>query len=277
LRLRTIAIIVVGNASVAGAQQDPGAAPAATDAPVAAEAPVAAAAPTAAEVPAAADGSAAVDAEPEAGAEVAATEEVELPRLFVVDLRAESGVDPSHVRLLNEIMLGEVQRIERFEVFGEADLKSMVEMEQSKQLMGCESDVSCLAEIGGALGADLSLSGAIGALGDLYVLSLKIISNRQTRVVGRWSETVEGEPSVMVESIKGGVAEVVAGALGLDPNVLRATPKVEEPTPIYKTWWLWTVVGVVAAGTGAAIAVGVATGGSSSPSTVIVNATLPLP
>ena len=32
------------------------------------------------------------------------------------------------------------------------------------------------------------------------------------------------------------------------PVVAQAAPRAERPTPVYKKWWLWTIVGVVAAG-----------------------------
>jgi tetratricopeptide (TPR) repeat protein len=39
------------------------------------------------------------------------------------------------------------------------------------------------------------------------------------------------------------------------PALVTAAPTPEKRTPIYKRWWLWTAVGVVAAGVGTALAV----------------------
>jgi tetratricopeptide (TPR) repeat protein len=52
------------------------------------------------------------------------------------------------------------------------------------------------------------------------------------------------------------VAKPEAAAASPAAVTLRKAPPPER-TPVYKKWWLWTVVGVVAAGAAAGIAVGV--------------------
>lgn len=238
------------------------------------------------------------------GAGVAGAQDSEKPRLFVLDLKAEAGVTESQARMLNELMLAELQRTGKFEIFGQADMASMFEVGKTRDLVGCD-DIACVAELGGAVGADLTLVGSVGALGSLFVVSLKVINTREVKVVGRWSDTVSGEPAVLVAKIKAGVTAVFASVKEAQPKPTPApvaaapvatpapaaaapTPKPtpppastppdappsaiepppahvtappeaeEEGTPVYKSWWLWTAVGVVVAG-GVAAAVIVAT------------------
>ncbi len=47
-----------------------------------------------------------------------------------------------------------------------ADLNAMLQAEAAKDLLDCD-DVSCAAEIGGAVGADRILAGSIGRIGNL--------------------------------------------------------------------------------------------------------------
>jgi len=53
---------------------------------------------------------------------------------------------------------------------------------------------------------------------------------------------------------------------------MQAAPQVEASTPVYKTWWLWTIVGVVVVG-GAAAATAVVL--TSKPKAVLPSGSLP--
>jgi len=51
----------------------------------------------------------------------------------------------------------------------------------------------------------------------------------------------------------------------LEVPVEPPPPVVEKATPLYKRWWFWTAIGVIAAGGAAAIAVGVTSQTPSCP------------
>jgi hypothetical protein len=55
------------------------------------------------------------------------------------------------------------------------------------------------------------------------------------------------------------------------PTNLQLTATPIRPTPAYKRWWVWTLVGVAAAGAAAGIAVGVTQGGRSETSLGVVH------
>ena len=99
----------------------------------------------------------------------------ELPRAVVMNFAVEKGIDESTVRLLNDVMLSEFQNTGKFHVFGEQDIVSIMDLERTKiQTKGCADD-ACLAEIGGALGAQYLASSRVGKLGEKFVLNLKMI------------------------------------------------------------------------------------------------------
>ncbi len=57
------------------------------------------------------------------------------------------------------------------------------------------------------------------------------------------------------------------------PLTATAPPPPPEKTPVYKKWWLWTAVGVVAVGVGVGLGVGLGTSSSGSlPSTTFGSA-----
>ncbi len=76
------------------------------------------------------------------------------------------------------------------------DIRAMLEQESQKQLLGC-SEESCLAEIGGALGADILISSRISKLGDGFGVSMSAVEPKTARAIGHVTETWRG-PSIML-------------------------------------------------------------------------------
>lgn len=158
-------------------------------------------------------------------------------KIAVLDLEATEGVLPAVRRTLDELVLTEAQRSGRLQVLGMSDLRAVLGLERQRQLLGCESG-ECLTELGGQLGVDRLLAGALGKVGDLYYLNLKLIRTSTATVEGRVSREIRGGEAELVEAVRSGVREL------LDPLV--------SSPPLYARWWFWTALGVVAVGSSAA-------------------------
>ncbi|NOZ87187.1 MAG: hypothetical protein GXP49_13140 [Deltaproteobacteria bacterium] len=127
-------------------------------------------------------------------------------KIVVMDLRSERGLDQGLTKLLNELILTEFQKTGRYEVFGERDIVSMMNFEDTKiKMTGC-SDDSCLAEIGGALGVDIIVASNIGKIGDNYLLNMKMLDVKRARVRKRVSEIVKAEENALIHAIRKAVA-----------------------------------------------------------------------
>ena len=153
------------------------------------------------------------------------------PRLFVPDLRAERGIDEGLVRLLGEHMLTEFARSGRLSVIGSSDVKRLIEHERDEYVLGCRDDV-CLAEFGGALGADLLAVSSLGRLGErAYLLNVKLIDVDTMAVLRRWSREVKGDEDDLTDALAEGVDAV---------SDLTASGVVRrEISP-----WAWVTTGV---------------------------------
>ncbi len=68
----------------------------------------------------------------------------------------------------------------------------MLSLEAKQQALGCKDDV-CDARVGDALGAELVASASIGRLGEVTVLSLKLIDAHAVTVLGRAEEQVQSD------------------------------------------------------------------------------------
>jgi hypothetical protein len=130
----------------------------------------------------------------------ARAEHPHIKRLVVLDMNA-TGVDPTLARNLSEVMLGSIREgAPQAVIVGQGEINSMLRLEKQKDIMGCD-EMSCLAEIGGALGADHLMTASVGRVGTLYIVNLRLINTKQARVLRHLSERVKGEAEQLVEAV----------------------------------------------------------------------------
>lgn len=106
---------------------------------------------------------------------------------LVVPTLGTTAVDPKVAPVLTELVLEALLTRHRLPALGPSDLKDMLDVEQQRQLLGCE-DSRCLSELAGALGAARLVSGLVGRLGELYVVSLKLVDLSSAQVLARASK-----------------------------------------------------------------------------------------
>lgn len=110
--------------------------------------------------------------------------------LLIMNFTIKGDVDPGIASTVNDILASSMVRTGRFKVMTGDDIQSLMALEAGKQATGCESE-SCLAEIAGALGAELVVTGRVGRLGSLYVVKLSLIEPASASTLGL--ETLEAE------------------------------------------------------------------------------------
>lgn len=150
---------------------------------------------------------------------------------LVVPTLSTTGVDEKVAPVLTELVLEALLTRHRLPALGPSDLKDMLNAEQQRQLLGCE-DSRCLSELAGALGAARLVSGLVGRLGELYVVSLKLVDLSSAQVLSRASKRfarLEDAPEVM-----GPLVDALVGAkpqLKVDGRqLISARKKAEETT-----------------------------------------------
>ncbi len=98
---------------------------------------------------------------------------------------------------LTQLLSIELRKTDRLDVISRREVQAMLSFEVQKQTLACQEDFECLAEIGGALGADFLVMGGIGRLEETFVLHLKLIDAANSKVLSRVSETFRGpEPEL---------------------------------------------------------------------------------
>lgn len=137
-------------------------------------------------------------------------------RTFVAPLQTGPGADEATVRLIEERLLISAKRLAGFDVVGARDVKAMLDLEQDKQQLGVCDDVSCLAEIAGALDAPQLVTGQLGRVGNTWILTLTRTDRGSMQALARVSRESQGEsPEGLLPQLDGQIDEL----FGVAPEV----------------------------------------------------------
>jgi len=105
-------------------------------------------------------------------------------RLAMPDVKVSGELPPRQLAVLESSLLAEVRKLEGVSAIGMGEIREMLSFEYQRQMMGCQADEACLAEIGGALGTDELVQASVIIEGQTANLSLKRINMRTARVAG---------------------------------------------------------------------------------------------
>ncbi len=95
-------------------------------------------------------------------------------RIVVMPVQADSSIRTQMGETLDEFVMTQVYESSGLEVFGSADIAAVMELDSQKNMLGCD-DTSCLAEIAGALGAELLFVMSVGDAGARWAVNAKLI------------------------------------------------------------------------------------------------------
>src|SRR5687767_15022733 len=82
-----------------------------------------------------------------------------------VYLLSPEAPDPTLAKTLLEAMAAELGKQQAYRVITDEDVKSVLQVDQTKQLMGCAADRECAAKIQEQTKADLLLATSVGRVG----------------------------------------------------------------------------------------------------------------
>lgn len=144
-----------------------------------------------------------------------------------------------------------------FQVLSAADLSAMIGVERQKQLLGCNEETNCLAEIGAALNAKGVVLGSVGRLGQTRLLNVKVIASGTAQALVVCSGKADSDEGLLVEAER--CADTIAAALR--PTPVDAKPIAEAPAsgvseaPAQTPRRSWALAPIIVGGLGAALGV----------------------
>ncbi len=151
-------------------------------------------------------------------------------KIAVLELSAR-GVEADTARSLTDVVAREVDRSGLFATLSAEDIRGMLRHLEHRQSLGC-TDEACLAELGGALGVELVLSGSVGRVGETWVVSLTLLDVRRAAVVSREERTARGAADALLEEARGAARALLRPLLAAAEGVLRLEC-AEEGAEVY--------------------------------------------
>jgi len=122
-------------------------------------------------------------------------------KLAVMPLKP-SGVDKSASDTLSQILNSQLNQIDGIKVISQDDLKAIIEKTRTDITFKCENSIQCLTDIGASFGASLLVTGSVGKIKDMYVITVKLIDVREGEILSRIVESFEGKENQLKHAIK---------------------------------------------------------------------------
>src|SRR5512138_2024399 len=113
------------------------------------------------------------------------------PKLAVLQVAAGEGVPASTAAAITEAVVAEVRKQSRAEVITQREIASILSLENQKAMLGCQTD-ACMAELGGALGADRLVAGDLAKPGESFLLHLRVVDVKKVRVAAQADRRLRG-------------------------------------------------------------------------------------
>jgi hypothetical protein len=154
----------------------------------------------------------------------------ELPRVLLMDLK-NNGLDENLVKTINSLLTVNMTTYSQFNVMSGNDVKQLVALEMEKQNIGCTDDGSCLAEIAGAMGANLVIFGDAGKIGNVMLINLSLFNAEEGRSMSRVSiqaVNLDQIPEKMGPTLDKLMAPIIGKQ---ETTAVIATPAPAAPTP----------------------------------------------
>lgn len=114
---------------------------------------------------------------------------------------AQQGVDERVARIMDTLLAQEVHSQGRFQVLGLNELNAVLGLEKMKEAIGC-NDITCAAEIGGALGVRFIVSGVLGRLGSRLMINLMYIDTEKLAVLKRVTHYVKHDEDLFPGALR---------------------------------------------------------------------------
>jgi len=146
--------------------------------------------------------------------------------VVVLPLAPLGEVKPAAAGIFTEALAGELRRRSGVSVLTDSDVAALLGNEKRRALLtGC-SDAGCLAELGGALGADRVIHGSVGRVGTSLVVNLSSLDPKRSRSAASVSERLRGgDDEAFLDALPAMVDRLLAEA----PDLPRPTGKPPMP------------------------------------------------
>ncbi|MEL7305786.1 MAG: hypothetical protein AAGJ56_08140 [Myxococcota bacterium] len=138
-----------------------------------------------------------------------------------------STVPEIKLKILNNILVNEVANTVDARVVSPADIAAVLGFEETKEAMGCD-DLSCAAEVAGALGVEELLVARADVLGDQLILTGTWMDARSADALARRTVTIQNDENLYQDGVHR-LVERVFGPSSRSPSESPAVGTSAQP------------------------------------------------
>jgi hypothetical protein len=148
-------------------------------------------------------------------------------RIAVLPIVPGEGVSDKTAAALTEALAGEVRRRSGAEVITQREINTVLSLERQKAMMGCSSE-ACMAELGGALGAERLLNGDVARVGESLLVHLRLVEVAKVKVAAQSDRRFrKGTLDDVLDALPAMVGELFEGTP--KPPPAQAQAQAEPP------------------------------------------------
>jgi hypothetical protein len=149
--------------------------------------------------------------------------------VVLLPLAPLGDVKQATVGIFTEALAGELRRRPGVSVLTDSDVAALLGVERRKAMVAGCSDAGCLAELGGALGADRVIHGSVGRVGGSLVVNLSSLNPKRSRSAASVSERLKGsDDEAFLDALPAMADRLLAEA----PDLPRPSGKPPMPPPL---------------------------------------------
>ncbi|MBI5508373.1 MAG: PEGA domain-containing protein [Deltaproteobacteria bacterium] len=140
---------------------------------------------------------------PESQAAPAPTKATVKTKVAVMAVRGSAGIPAELIESLTNLIPQTLDDLGPFKGISSSDIQQMLAMESMKQALGCDSNsATCLAEIGGAIGADYMITGSCLLVSANYLLQFQLMNIAESRVETRVTREYAGGAKGLLDEVR---------------------------------------------------------------------------
>lgn len=99
----------------------------------------------------------------------------DLPRILIMPLKAQDGVDKNLASILSDLMIGEIYDSSQFMMFNHDSMKALLTDLEFSHMNECDNNI-CLLDNVKQMKVSKIIAGSIGLLGRKYIIAMRIIN-----------------------------------------------------------------------------------------------------
>jgi hypothetical protein len=144
--------------------------------------------------------------------------------IAVLDVVGSGPVDPQQVTGLSGVLAAEVAARPAVRITTSQDIRAVLGYEAERQLLDCDDDSVCLADLAGAMGVQYLLATEVSRVGRLWLLNMSLVDVEDARPIHRVSHRADAEEDLV--DLIGEAVTALLSRLGIDgPGPVTVAPR----------------------------------------------------